>query len=266
VEAGGGDGGHRIIDCARGTETSPSVRILACHNEPMATQAARIAPDNCSLPLYRMDVGTYMRLVDSGALEGVEVELLDGLLINKYSHREDAIHRLDVGTYERMVASGVLGGQRIELLEGLLVEVSPHGPDHARVVEELTGRLASPHVRLRVQMPLEARWGALPEPDLLLTESEPPLGRHPRTALLVVEVAVTSHREDRGEKANLYAGAPIPTYWLVDVPGRIVEVRTDPGPKGYRHCEIYGIARSVPSPAEGVPDLDVGSLFAGLGD
>ena len=108
----------------------------------MATQAARIAPADCSLPLYRMDVGTYMRLVDAGALEGVEVELLDGLLVNKWPHREDAIHRLDVGTYERMVASGVLDGQRIELLEGLLVEVSPHGPDHAEVIRRLTRYLA----------------------------------------------------------------------------------------------------------------------------
>ncbi len=232
----------------------------------MAAHAAHSLYTDSPLPLYRMDVGTYMRLVDAGALEGVEVELLDGLLVNKHSHREDAIHRLDVGTYERIVATGVLGGQRIELLEGLLVEVSPHGPDHARVVEELTGRLASSHVRLRVQMPLEARWGALPEPDLLLTKSEPPLGRHPRTGLLVAEVAVTSHKEDRGEKAHLYAGAPIPTYWLVDVPGRTVEVRTDPGLRGYGHCEVYGTGASVPSPVEGVPDLDVTSLFEGLGN
>jgi Uma2 family endonuclease len=272
----GGEGGttapagQRLMDvaawvAARGAELSPSVRILACHNELMATETARIAPSDCSLPLYRMDVETYMRLVDAGALEGVEVELLEGLLVNKWPHREDAIHRLDVGTYERMVASGALGDRRIELLEGLPVEVSPHGPDHARVLEELTGRLASPDVRLRVQMPLEARWDALPEPDLLLTKSEPPLGRHPRTALLAVEVAVTSHREDRGEKADLYAGAPIPTYWLVDVPGRTVEVRTDPGPRGYGRCELYGIGASVPSLAEGVPDLDVASLFEGLG-
>jgi Uma2 family endonuclease len=114
-------------------------------------------------------------------------------------------------------------------------------------------------------MPLEARWGALPEPDLLITKSEPPVGRHPRTAMLAVEVSVTSHEEDRGEKADLYAGAPIPMYWLVDVPGRTIEVRSHPGPEGYRHCEIYGVGATVPSPVEGVPDLDVGQLFEGLG-
>ncbi len=230
----------------------------------MATEAAHLAPSDSSLPLYRMDVGTYNRLVETGALEGVEVELLEGLLINKWPHREDAIHRLDVGTYERMVASGALDGRRLELLDGLLVEVSPHSPEHAEVIELLTKHLAHASARLRVQLPLETRWGALPEPDLLLSERQPPRGRHPRIALLAVEVAVTSHKVDRGEKADMYAGAPVSTYWLVDVPDRAIEVYSDPGRQGYNRCEVYGIGASVPSPVEGVPDLDVASLFAEL--
>jgi Uma2 family endonuclease len=229
----------------------------------MATEVAsrQVVPP---LPLYRMDVGTYNRLVEAGALEGVEVELLDGLLINKYSHSEDEIHRLDVGTYERMVASGGLDGQRVELLEGLLVEVSPQGPDHAEVIRRLTHHLAAARAVLGVQLPLETRWGALPEPDLVLTEGRPPRGRHPRIALLAVEVAVTSHKVDRDEKASMYAGAPVVTYWLVDVPGKAVEVRSDPGPVGYRRCEVYKISDRVPSPAEGVAELDVGELLEGL--
>jgi hypothetical protein len=43
-------------------------------------------------------------------------------------------------------------------------------------------------------------------------------------------------------------------------------VRTDPGAKGYGHCEVYGVSTSVPSSTEGVPDLDVAWLFEGLGD
>jgi len=45
--------------------------------------ATAVAPPAPSLPLYRMDVDTYHRLVEAGALEGVEVELLGGLLIDK---------------------------------------------------------------------------------------------------------------------------------------------------------------------------------------
>jgi hypothetical protein len=140
------------------------------------------------------------------------------------------IHRLDVGTYDQMVASGALEGEPVELLEGLLVEVmSPQSPAHAAVIEE-----------------------------------QPPPGEHPRTALLVVEVPLSSPQVDRGVKAGLYARAGVPTYWIVDVLGKSVEVRTDPGAEGYGRCEVYKAGDRVPSPAEGVPDLDVGALLNGL--
>lgn len=41
-----------------------------------------------------------------------------------------------------------------------------------------------------------------------------------------------------------------------------MEVRSDPGPQGYRRCEVYRAGERVPSPAEGVAELDVASLFA----
>jgi Uma2 family endonuclease len=230
----------------------------------MATEVAPSQPAP-TLPLYRMDVEVYHRLVEAGALEGVEVELLEGLLIDREPDRGDPIHRFDTDTYNRMVATGALEGERVELLEGLLVAVSPHSPEHARVIEELTARLSSARAWLRVQLPVEPRSGSEPEPDLALMEQIQSPHRHPQTLLLAVEVAMSSHRRDREVKAGLYAGAGVPTYWLVDVPGRAVEVYSDPGPEGYRRCEIYGVGASVLSPAEGVADLDVGELFEGLG-
>jgi Uma2 family endonuclease len=228
----------------------------------MATQSTHNPFTDSTLPLYRLDAGTYGRLVDAGALEGVEVELLDGLLVNKWPHREDCIHRLDVGTFERMVASGELEGRPIELLEGLLVKVSPEGPEHALVISSLTAFLASARGRLDVQLPLETQWGSLPEPDLMLTDGKRSPHRHPRTALLVIEVAVSSLDRDRETKAGMYASAPVLIYWLVDGPARTIEVRTEPGPQGYGRCEIYGLGTKVPSPAEGVGDLDVTELFS----
>jgi Uma2 family endonuclease len=228
----------------------------------MATQAAHHIPTDSPLPLYRLDVDTYRRLVDAGALEGLDVEMQNGLLVNKHPHNPDPVHRIDVGTYERMVATGALEGLPIELLEGLLVEVSPQGGEHAEAIMRLTRHLGTARAWLRVQLPLETEWSAVPEPDLALVEASHPRHRHPRTALLAVEVAVSSHKKDRETKANMYAWAPVPTYWLVDVPARTIEVRTGPGPDGYARCEIYGAGTKVPSPAEGVPDLDVAALFA----
>jgi Uma2 family endonuclease len=105
----------------------------------------------------------------------------------------------------------------------------------------------------------------MPEPDLALLAEEPPPGRHPRTALLTVEVAVSSHQVDRGAKAGMYARAGVPAYWPIDVPGRAVEVRTEPGPDGYGRCEVFREGAVVPSPASGVSDLDVAALLAGVG-
>ena len=44
----------------------------------------------------------------------------------------------------------------------------------------------------------------------------------------MIEVARTSLAKDRGVKASLYARFGIPEYWIVDVEGRLVEVRRDP--------------------------------------
>ena len=175
------------------------------------------------------------------------------------------IHRLDVETYNHMVSSGALEGEPVELLEGLLVEVmSPQSPEHATVIERLTRHLAHARARLRVQLPLEVPPDSEPEPDLALVEVEPSPGSHPQTALLVVEVSFSSPQIDRGIKSELYARGGVPTYWLIDVLAKAVEVRTDPGPDGYRRLEVYEPGTAVPSPDEGVADLDVGALLEGL--
>jgi Uma2 family endonuclease len=216
-------------------------------------------------PLHRLDLETYERVVASGALEGMDVELLDGLLVDQERPREDPIHRIDVDTYNRMVLSGALEGLHIELLDGLLVEMSPISPAHTVVVTRLMRHFATaPQWWTQVQQPLEIRPRSEPEPDLLVAVSEPPPGEHLRGALLVVEVAVSSHRRDRGRKAALFAEADIPAYWLVDVPGRAVEVRTRPGPHGYEHCETYPEGSLVPAPLDGVDGLDVTALLADI--
>lgn len=222
--------------------------------------ATAVATD---LPIYRLDADRYRHLVEAGALDGLDVELRDGLLVDKHCDREDPVHRLDVGTYNRMVATGALEGLRIELLEGLLVEMSPKSTGHILVLNGLMRHfLTAPRLWVQVQDPIEASFDAEPEPDLVVSEHKPSRGKLLQTAPLVVEVAVSSHRVDRGKKVRLYAAADIPNYWLVDVPGRAVEVRVQPGSDGYERCAIYHEGDVVPSPLEEVADIDVAALFA----
>jgi len=177
------------------------------------------------------------------------------------------VHRLDVETYNRMVASGALDDERVELLDGVLVDVSPASPAHTTVVTRLMRHFAAePRWWTRVQCPLEIPPRAEPEPDLAVLAEEPPSDRHPRTALLVVEVAVSSYMIDRNVKGPQYAHAGIPVYWLINVPAGAIEVLTEPGPDGYARCETYNQGRCIPSPLDGVDDVDVSQLLAGVTD
>jgi Putative restriction endonuclease len=150
----------------------------------MATAIASPAP---SLPLYRMDAGTYNRLVAAGAMEGLDVELRDGLLLDRHARGEDAIHRLDVETYNRMVDTGALEGEPVELLDGLLVEMSPQGDSHVTLIALLTRHFRMAQAWLMVQLPLETSGRSKPEPDLaLIRDGSRPNWRCPGAALLVV--------------------------------------------------------------------------------
>ncbi len=178
------------------------------------------------------------------------------------------VHPLSVEDYHAMIEAGVLGeDDRIELLEGVLVEMSPIGPEHARVVTRLTVHFASAMVAgsalARVQSPITRRTDrSEPEPDILVIAAEPVSG-HPETALLAVEVAVTSHAVDRLQKSRIYARAGIPEYWLVDVPGEAVEVRTQPTADGYvltRTARAGDLVEAIAVPD--TPALDVAALFA----
>lgn len=144
----------------------------------------------------------------------------------------ERIHRLSSAEYERMLDTGALDGVRVELLDGLLIDMSPQGERHVRVIQQLMRVFASRLDLLRVQMPLALAEGWVPKPDVALAYPQDDPERHPATALIVVEVAVTSQAEDR-RKSLAYARADVPRYWLVDLPSRVVHVYEGPGAEGY---------------------------------
>ena len=57
--------------------------------------------------------------------------------------------------------------------------------------------------------------------------------------LLVVEVAGSSLRTDRGEKARRYAQSGIPELWIFVLETDEVEVSRQPTPEGYSDVRTY---------------------------
>jgi Uma2 family endonuclease len=176
------------------------------------------------------------------------------------------LHHLDADRYALIVASGALDDQRVELIDGIITQMSPQSPEHAALIRRLIAHFRACADRLLVQLPLRLSDDSVPEPDLAIVAHDEDPRSHPASALLVVEVAHSSHRLDQGRKSVLYAQAGVPDYWLVDVPGRGVHWRSLPSPDGYQAEQVYGLGTELPAPADvpGVPALDIAELFRGF--
>lgn len=180
------------------------------------------------------------------------------------STAEIPAYRLDVDRYQRIVDSGALDGERVELLDGVITPMTPQYGPHATVIMRLTRYLSRAPHDLRVQLPLVVLPDSMPEPDLAVVTAEFDPRTHPGSADLVIEVAQSSHVIDRGYKQSLYAGIGVAEYWIADIPGLAIEVRTTPGPDAYRSLRTYQQHEAVPEPFPGLGLLSVSQLFAGL--
>jgi Uma2 family endonuclease len=127
-------------------------------------------------------------------------------------------------------------GRRTELIRGVVIEKMSKSPLHSGIASTLYD-LIRPQVPrgywLRKEEPLTLR-DSEPEPDLSLVRGDRTAftAHHPDTALLVIEITVTSAAEDRS-LAALYAEAGIEEYWIVLPAERRVEVHLRPQAGSY---------------------------------
>jgi Uma2 family endonuclease len=173
-----------------------------------------------------------------------------------------------VQQYFDLVATGILTeDDRVELLEGVIVAMAPHGVAHAAGVSRADyalKRAVGDRGVVRVQLSLVQGEHSVPEPDVTVLPGrlEDYDRDHPRTALLIVEVAESSLKEDRLTKAGIYAAQGIPDYWIVNLLADQVEVYRDPVPAERRFASATVYQRgeridllSLPLASVAVDDL-----------
>jgi len=152
------------------------------------------------------------------------------------------VRPLRLEEYEQMVEHGILDeDSRVELLDGVLVEVSPQGDLHAAIVECLTewacDNVDRARFRIRCQLLLRLPPASSPEPDLALVARGDHSIKHPDTASLAVEVAVSSLVKDLDVKRHRYADAGVGQYWVLLPAERRIRVHRDPIGSDYTHVE-----------------------------
>lgn len=136
--------------------------------------------------------------------------------------------------YQRMVTVGnFVGEDKVELLENYLVLSSPGNPAHDGTIQCIAKRLGR---RLPTSWDIRPQFtvslaDSQPEPDLAVARGDEVtyLTRHPAADVgLVIEVADSSLLRDQRDKTRIYARASIPTYWIVNLVDRRIEVFTNP--------------------------------------
>lgn len=139
--------------------------------------------------------------------------------------------------YDRMIDLGMFTGENIELLHGILVACEPQGPEHIDLTSDIHRLLLlalDGRAKVRSHSGLATSDDSEPEPDVSVVAPGNYRDRKAEAAFLVVEVSNSSLRRDRSVKADLYAAANVPEYWVVNLVDRVLEIRDRPENGTYR--------------------------------
>jgi len=154
--------------------------------------------------------------------------------------------------------------RRTELIRGILIQKMSKSPLHSFISKRLYDRFAAAlpsGLIIRREDPLTFA-DSEPEPDLAVVRGAETdfLRAHPRTAELVVEVAVANPALDR-ENAGLYAQAEVKEYWIVLAKERCIEVYTRPQDGRYQETRTVAVGQTLDCAAVPALRIAVSDLF-----
>jgi Uma2 family endonuclease len=149
-------------------------------------------------------------------------------------------------------------GKRTELIRGIVFEKMSKSPLHSSVAKflyDLILALAPHGFSVRQDQPLTLQ-DSEPEPDIAIVAGSDQdfRARHPTTAALVIEIAISSVAMDR-EKAAVYSEAGVEEYWIVLPAERRVEVYRQP--LGGSYLERFIVEGDALLTSSSVPHVEI---------
>ena len=157
-----------------------------------------------------------------------------------------------------MISLGAFQGMRVELVDGVIERMAPANSSHsfgnADVLFLLRDALLDAPVRLGIDLAVRISEDTLRGVDIAVVRDEPAEAEdadgsvRPDRLVLAVEIADTTLARDLGRKAQDYAEAGIPDYWVVDLPARVVHVFAEPLEGEYRSRTVvrFGELLAIP--------------------
>lgn len=171
-----------------------------------------------------------------------------------------------VDDIHRMIEAGIVTeDERFELIEGDLVMMSAKHVAHERIKHLLTMALvrAAPEgMFVGIEATLQLAHNILVEPDITVISKSvynvPPktfAQPRPEDVLLLIEVAASSLRYDRGIKARLYARHGIREFWVIDANEGVTWIHTGPSGDGWSSIIERGTQEALTTTA--LPKLSI---------
>lgn len=152
---------------------------------------------------------------------------------------------------------------KTELIQGEIYFINAQHSRHARIKTQLAVELS---VRLRelgsefqpiVEASTRISDDSLPEPDIVVTSYKGPGVVPLESVALLVEVSDSTLEIDLGRKADLYAKASVPEYWVVDVNENRVLMHIQPRSDGSGYDGQLDVPFGEPLYSTTIADLTV---------
>ena len=174
------------------------------------------------------------------------------------------VQPLTVASYHASTEAGMID-EKTELIRGFVFNKMSKSPRHFIICQRLLKRLFAalpPGFSVRQEQPLTFA-DSEPEPDIAVVKGvdEDYALAHPKTALLIVEVSVSTLERDI-EKIGIYSEAGVSEYWLVRPDENCVDVFTNPEAGKYLSQRRLGIGDVIESGALPGVKVELGKLLA----
>lgn len=154
---------------------------------------------------------------------------------------------ISVEAYHYLAEKNLIS-EKAELIEGVIVKKLPKSPIHAALVRKLIHffqKSISNQFTISSENPLIFSH-SVPEPDLAIVDFREDFyaKEHPSFAHLVIEIALSTNAFDR-DKADIYASAKIPEYWIFNLQNKTLEVFQNPDQDKYQTTSVLSASDSI---------------------
>ena len=144
---------------------------------------------------------------------------------------DDPAIRKNVFSFCLVQYHNLLSDESTELIKGQVIKKMPKSPVHTFFIEVLSTflrKIVPKNCIVRQEAPISI-WDSEPEPDISILEGpiDKYFSAHPKTAILIIEISITTLELDRA-KATVYAEADVSQYWIIRPDVMLVEIYTDP--------------------------------------